>query len=178
MKCSIVIYRAPNKSEPFGAFWHHTHGFVWNIISSPSAEFAVRCAKGECWPGKMTSQREARVLVVDDFASWRDQIRSLLKTRPAWTIIGEASNGQEAVEKAAEMQPDIILLDVAMPILNGIEAAKIIRQKCPKSRILFVTQDGDGDIRNAAMRLGAAGYVLKANAADELFDAIDTAMDR
>lgn len=126
----------------------------------------------------MGSQPEARILVVDDFAPWRDQIRSLLDTRPEWTIIGEASNGQEAVEKATEMQPDIILLDVGMPFLNGIEAAKIIRQRCPHSRILFVTQDGDNDIRNAAMRLGAVSYVLKANTGTELLDAIDSAMDR
>ena len=126
----------------------------------------------------MGSQPEARILVVDDFAPWRDQIRSLLDTRPEWTIIGEASNGQEAVEKATDMQPDIILLDVGMPFLNGIEAAKIIGQRCPHSRILFVTQDGDNDIRNAAMRLGAVSYVLKANTGTELLDAIDSAMDR
>ena len=124
------------------------------------------------------SHREARILVVDDFAPWRDQIRSLLDTRPEWSIVGEASNGPEAVKKATEMQPDIILLDVGMPFMSGIEAAKAIRHRCPNSRILFVTQDGDNDIRNAAMRLGAAAYVLKANAGSQLLDAIDSAMDR
>jgi len=90
-------------------------------------------------------------------AAWRDQLRSLLKTRPEWHVIAEACDGQEAIEKASEMQPDIILLDVGMPSLNGIEAAKIIRQRCPRSRIVFVTQEGDVDVRSEAMRVGAAG---------------------
>jgi DNA-binding NarL/FixJ family response regulator len=126
----------------------------------------------------MASSRQARILLVDDFAPWREQLRSLLNTRSDWNIIGEASDGQEAIEKATEMQPDIILLDVAMPILNGIEATKVIQQRCPKSRILFVTQDGDDDIRNAAMRVGAAGYLLKSKAGNELLDAITVALER
>ena len=103
-----------------------------------------------------------RVLLVDDSVEWREKLRSLLKTRPEWNI----------------MQPDIILLDVGMPCLNGIEAAKIIRRGCPQSKILFVTQDGDADIRNAAMRVGAAAYVLKANSGSELLEAITTALYR
>lgn len=124
----------------------------------------------------MASLQQARILIADDYAPWLDHLRSLLKTRPEWNIIGEASDGQDAVEKAIELQPDIILLDVGMPSLNGIEAAKIIRKKCPKSRILFVTQNGDRDLRNAAMQVGAAGYMAKANAASELLDAIATAL--
>lgn len=117
-----------------------------------------------------------RILVVDDFSPWRDQIRSLLTARPTWTIIGEASDGREAVEKASELDPDIILLDVGMPRLNGIEAAKIIRETCPRSKIVFVTQDGDDEIRDAAMRAGAMAYVSKANAGTELAEAITTAL--
>ena len=117
------------------------------------------------------------ILVVDDFAPWRDQIRSLLTARPAWKIIGEASDGREAVEKATELHPDVILLDVDMPRLNGIEAARLIRERCPRSKIVFVTQDGDDDIRDAAMRAGAIAYVRKANAGTELVDAITTALN-
>ena len=95
---------------------------------------------------------KTRFLVADDFRPWREQLRSILDTRQEWTIVGEACDGQEAVEKATEMQPDIIFLDVGMPVLNGIKAAKIICRKCPKSKILFVTQDADDDIRNAASR--------------------------
>lgn len=124
----------------------------------------------------MARLHQARILVVDDFAPWRKTICSLLKTRPEWNIIGEASNGQEAIEKAVEMQPDIIVLDIGMPVLNGIEAAKVIRQRCPKSKVLFVTQDGDGYVRNAAMRVGAMGYVIKANAGTDLVGAITAAL--
>lgn len=120
--------------------------------------------------------RVARILLVDDFAGWRVQLRSILRTCPEWNIVGEACNGHEAIEKATETQPDVILLDIGMPSLNGIEAAKIIRQRCPKSKIVFVTQDGDGDLRNAAMRLGAEAYVLKMNAAHELLGVIATAL--
>lgn len=118
-----------------------------------------------------------KILLVDDMAAWRDKLRSILKTRPEWKVIAEACDGQEAIKKASEMQPEIILLDVGMPILNGIEAAKIIRQKCPRSIIVFVTQDGDADVRSEAIRVGAAGYVLKANAAHELVDVISTALN-
>jgi len=125
----------------------------------------------------MSGMRQVRILVVDDVAAWRRQIRSLLKTHPEWTLIAEASDGKEAVERATELQPDIILLDVGMPVLNGIEAAKIIRERCPNSRILFVTQDGDRDIRDEAMRAGALGYVLKTNAAHELVNVISSALN-
>lgn len=121
---------------------------------------------------------QARILVVDDFAPWRNQLRSLLKTRPEWNVIGEASDGQEAIDKATEMDPDVVLLDIGMPSLNGIEAATIIRQRCPNSEILFVTQEYDDDVRNAAMRTGAAGYVLKMDVVTELVDAISAALYR
>ena len=126
----------------------------------------------------MSPPHQVSILVVDDFAAWRQQLRSMIEMRPGWSIIGEASDGQEAIEKATEMRPDIILLDVAMPSMNGIEAARVIHQRCPKSKILFVTQDGDSDIRNAAMQVGAMGYVLKSKAGNELLDAIAVALGR
>lgn len=100
----------------------------------------------------------------------------MLNARPDWNIVAEACDGREAIEKAIETDPDIILLDLEMPNLNGIQAAKIIRQRCPKSKILFLTQDGDVEVRNAAMKVGASGYVLKMNAGKELLDAITTAL--
>ena len=121
----------------------------------------------------------ASVLIADDHASWRDSLRSILKTQPEiWDIIGEASDGQEAVEQATEMQPDIILLDVGMPHVDGIQAARIIRQSSPKSRIVFVTQEGDVDVRNAAMEVGAVGYVLKTHAGKDLLDVITATLCR
>ena len=120
----------------------------------------------------------AKILIADDLPEWRARVREILRARSDWLIIGEASDGEEVIEKAAQMQPDVILLDVGMPLLNGIEAARVILQKLPKSKILFVTQDGDADIRNAAMELGASAYVLKANARGELLDAITKALER
>lgn len=116
------------------------------------------------------------ILVVEDFAPFRRFIIATLQAKRGWHIIAEASNGFEAVQKAEGLQPDLILLDIGLPKLNGIEAAKIINRRCPKSKILFVTQDGDDDVRDAAMRTGATGYVLKANAENELLDAITTAL--
>ena len=76
------------------------------------------------------------------------------------------------------MQPDIILLDVGMPHVDGIQAARIIRQSSPKSRIVFVTQEGDVDVRNAAMEVGAVGYVLKTHAGKDLLDVITATLCR
>ena len=85
-------------------------------------------------------------------------------------------DGLQAVEKATQLRPDIALLDIGMPNLNGIEAAKRIRQASPGSRIIFVTHDGDQEVRMAALATGAEAYLLKANAWSELLPAIDAAL--
>lgn len=120
----------------------------------------------------------ATVLIVDDFAGWRTQVRRILETRPELTIVGEAYDGPAAVEKAAEIQPDIIVLDITLPALNGIEAAKLIRQQSPNSAIVFLTQNDDQDIREAALAVGSAAYVLKVNAGRDLCTAIDACLRR
>jgi DNA-binding NarL/FixJ family response regulator len=125
---------------------------------------------------KMMHFLNASVLIVDDFEPWRSQIRDILKAHPEWKIISEACDGAEAVQKAAELQPDIIVLDIGLPKLNGIEAAKIIRQSSPNSRIIFLTQNTDTEIVNAALRVGRASYVQKADAATELLEAIRAAL--
>jgi DNA-binding NarL/FixJ family response regulator len=86
---------------------------------------------------------------------------SILQARPEWQVISEACDGLQAVQRASELRPDIILLDIRMPILNGLEAAERIRECCADSRIIFVTQENDEDIKTAALRTGAAGYLLK-----------------
>ena len=105
-----------------------------------------------------------RILVVDDFAPWRRSVRSLLKTHAELQVVGEGADGLEAVQKASELKPDLILLDIGLPGLNGIEAAKQIRQLVPDTRILFVTLNSDPDVARAALDTGAKGYVLKADA--------------
>jgi|SRR5215469_10683149 len=121
----------------------------------------------------MKQESPLRILVVDDFAEWRVRVRSMLQARPEWKVIGEACDGLEAVQRTTELQPDIVLLDIGMPILNGIEAAKRIRQDSPSSRIIFVTQENDADIRSEALATGAERYLLKANAMEELLPAVE-----
>ena len=125
----------------------------------------------------MGQSREARILVVDDFDGWRMWVRKRLRTRPEWKVIAEANDGPEAVQKAKELEPDIILLDIQLPTLNGIETAKLIRQVSPRSNIVFLTETNDPDIMNAALEVGKARFVRKTDAAACLFEAIATALD-
>ena len=116
-----------------------------------------------------------RILVVEDSAPFSQFIRSTLAERRDVQVIGEASDGLEAVHRAEELKPDLILLDIGLPTLNGIDAAKIIRQRCPESRIIFLTQNQDREIMREALGIDHAGYVLKTNAATELLEAIEAA---
>jgi two-component system nitrate/nitrite response regulator NarL len=118
----------------------------------------------------------ATILVVDDYPGWLARVRSMLQAVPEWKIIFEAADGQEGVRKAAELHPDIVLLDIGLPHLNGIEAAKQIRQDSPESKVIFVTTNSIPDIKTAAMETGAVAYVLKQNAATELIAAIAAAL--
>ena len=119
-----------------------------------------------------------RILLVDDFVQWRFAVRSILEAVPGFRIIGEASNGLEAIEKAATLRPDIVLLDIGMPILNGIEAARRIRRVSPNSKMIFLTQEQDSDVRAAALAVGADAYLLKSTAVGDLRPAIDAALQR
>jgi len=101
------------------------------------------------------------------------RFRSLLKVRPEWQVVGEACDRVAAVQRASELRPDLVLLDVGMPGLNGIDAAKRIRRISPESKIIFVTQDGDADVRSAALATGAAEYLIKTNVVRELLPAVD-----
>lgn len=99
-----------------------------------------------------------------------------MRVRPEFQIVSEASDGLEAVEKAGELRPDVVLLDVGMPDLSGIEAAERIRQVSPESKIVFVSQNASEEVISAALAAGAEGYVLKLNAATELIPAIAAAL--
>ncbi len=114
-----------------------------------------------------------RILVVDDFQPFRRMIFSILADVPEVEIIGEASDGVEAVRKAQQLQPELILLDISLPELNGIEAAQRIRKAAPRSQVLFVSQDKSPEIMEAALGTGARGYVVKANLGGELLAAVN-----
>jgi len=114
--------------------------------------------------------------VVDDYKDWRNQVRSLLQARPELQVIYEALDGSEAVQKAEELKPDLILLDIGLPKMNGIEAARQIRQLSPISKIIFLSQDNSLDVVRVALSTGAHGYVYKARAQSDLLPAIDAAL--
>jgi DNA-binding NarL/FixJ family response regulator len=117
-----------------------------------------------------------RVLVVDDFAPWRRFVRTMLQRQPLLQIIGEVADGLEAVHKSQELLPDLILLDIGLPTLNGIEAARRIRELSSKSKILFTSEDRLPEIVAEALETGAVGYLLKFDAVDELFPAVEAVL--
>ena len=106
-------------------------------------------------------------LVVEDREDFRHFLCTTLQEKTPCVVIGEASDGLEAVKKAEELQPDLILLDLGLPKLNGMEAARRIRQLAPNSKILIVSQDASVEVVLGAMRLGVRGYLCKSDA-DEL----------
>ena len=117
-----------------------------------------------------------RILMVDDVEPFRRCISSVLKTRAGLHIAGEAADGIEAVQKATDLKPDVILLDIGLPIQNGIEAAHRIRQTNTETKIIFLTQNNDVDIAQAALSNGVQGYVLKQDAGSELLPAIEAVL--
>jgi signal transduction histidine kinase/AmiR/NasT family two-component response regulator len=119
------------------------------------------------------STAPVRVLVVEDFEPFRQYLCSTLGKNPELHLIGEVSDGLEAVDQAEKLQPDLILLDVGLPSLNGIEAARRIRKLSPESRILFVSQESSADAVQGAINLGALGYVVKARAGRDLLAAVE-----
>jgi DNA-binding NarL/FixJ family response regulator len=113
-----------------------------------------------------------RILIVDDHLLFRDGVRSLVKSVPDLELIGEGSNGQEAIARAASLQPDVILMDIKMPDMDGIQAARKIVQTSPHIRILILTMLEDDNSVFAAMRAGAHGYLLKGASHEEMLRAI------
>ena len=114
--------------------------------------------------------------MVEDYEPFRRFICSTLRTKPEFQIVEEVAEGLEAVRKAEELQPDLIVLDIGLPSLNGIDAARRIRKLSPKSKILFVSQESSADVVQEALALGALGYVVKAYAGSELLTAVEAVL--
>ncbi len=121
--------------------------------------------------------KETRVIVVDDHAIMRDGVSALLSLNEGIEVVGEASNGREAIEKVRELQPDVVLMDIAMPIMDGLEATRRIRKEYPRTKILILTQHDNKEYLLSIVKAGAAGCVLKKVAGTELISAI-RAVDR
>jgi DNA-binding NarL/FixJ family response regulator len=118
-----------------------------------------------------------RILVVDDHAIVRRSICSLLSSDPTLDVICETADGQDAVEKAAQLLPDLVLLDIGLPTISGIEAARQIQKVSPRTRILFLSQHDSVHMVKAAMKVGGHGYVTKMDASSELLKAIQSVRD-
>ena len=113
------------------------------------------------------------ILIADDHAVVRRGLRALLETQPHWKIVGEACNGREAVEKAAALSPQVVILDIGMPKLNGLDAATLIYKANPKMRILILTMHAAEELIQQTLKAGASGYVLKSDAERDLLTAVD-----
>ena len=114
-----------------------------------------------------------RILVVDDHPIVRQGLKTLLEGHAGWEVIGEASDGAEALEKAKDLTPDVMVLDVTMPRMNGLEACRLLRRQSPALEILFVTQHDSHQMMREALEAGARGYVVKSNAARDLLAAVE-----
>lgn len=117
-----------------------------------------------------------RVLVVDASESWRRFVWVTLQTNSRLQLAGEASDGFGAIQQAQQLLPDLILLDISLPTVNGIEAARLIREILPKSRIVFLSQNRSPEIAEEALQTGALGYVVKSDAAQDLLPAVEAAL--
>jgi DNA-binding NarL/FixJ family response regulator len=117
--------------------------------------------------------KAASVLIADDHPLVRRGLRTLLETQPKWEVIAEVSNGREAVERATALKPDVAILDIGMPRLNGMDAASLIFKSSPKTRILMLTMHSAEDLIQKTLSVGASGYVLKSDAERDLIVAVD-----
>ena len=117
-----------------------------------------------------------KILVVDDYEPWRGFVIGTLCKQAEFQIIGQVSDGLQAVDRAQQLQPDLILLDIGLPTLNGIEAARKIHELAPQSKILFLSENRSLDVAEEALSAGACGYVIKSYAAVELLPAIEAVL--
>jgi DNA-binding NarL/FixJ family response regulator len=114
-----------------------------------------------------------RVLIVDDHAVIRRGVQGILSTYPEWDLCGEADNGQDAIRLAGELAPEVVIMDVSMPGMNGLEATRIIHEVLPETKVLLLTLHSSTEFVRSAFRAGARGYVLKSDAENELVRALN-----
>jgi len=120
---------------------------------------------------------KAKVLVVDDHAFMRVAINAILTRNSSLEVVGEAQDGQEAIERCRELHPDLILMDVSMPTMNGLEATRNIKAQSPETSVLILSAHADQSFLMDAVKAGAAGYVLKGEHPDQVLDAVRAVLD-
>ena len=123
-------------------------------------------------PSPQLVTRPARILVADDQAMIREGVRTLFESQTKFRICGEAVNGQEAIDKTQELLPDLIILGITMPVLNGFDAARMIRKLCPNVPILILSTHNSKQLVEEARKIGARGYVAKMEMDEHLIDAV------
>jgi DNA-binding NarL/FixJ family response regulator len=115
-----------------------------------------------------------KILIADDHDVVRKGLRMLIEEHPGWEVCGEARSGREAVEKAIQLTPDVTVIDVSMPDLNGLEATRQIRKACPKTEVLVITHHDSDEMAAEVLDAGARGYVLKSDSDKDLVHAVET----
>jgi len=120
--------------------------------------------------------RLTRTVLVDDFEPWRKYVRSVVDDHPRFEIVAEACDGMEAVRRVEELQPDLVLLDIGLPSIDGIAAARLMRRGAPDAKILFLSENRHSDIAEAALNAGGHGYVVKSDCAHDLLIAMETVL--
>ncbi len=123
----------------------------------------------------MNEKSRIRLLLVDDQSLFREGLRTLLSIQPDFEVVGEASNGQDALAQAAHLNPDVVLMDLRMPVLDGVAATRQLRADQPAARVIILTTFDDDDYIFDGLRAGALGYLLKDTPGDKLFEAIRAA---
>lgn len=124
-------------------------------------------------PFRWTEEEFMKVLLVDDHASIRASLRQLLELRPGYRVVGEGSNGHEAVAEVDRHRPDVVLMDMNMPVMNGVEATRAIKRKHPDVKVLALTAFGDMSLVSASIKAGASGYLLKGGSSEELLNSLE-----
>lgn len=124
-------------------------------------------------PGSGTEEPFVKVLLVDDHAPIRASLRQLLELRPGYRVVAEGANGREAVEAVEAHDPDVVLMDTNMPVMNGVEATRAIKERHPDVKVLVLTAFGDMSLVSASIKAGASGYLLKGGSSEELLNSLE-----
>lgn len=126
----------------------------------------------------MSFVNELRILVVDDHEVVRRGVIALLDCQPGWRVVGEAADGRRAIEKVQELSPDVVILDITMPELSGLEVARRVLTSAPKTKLIFFSMHNSEQMVHEALSAGAHGYVLKSDAGKDLVRAVESAQQQ